>query len=144
MDRARRSMRVTTNASVNPIETKKVSHRAVPDPIETDQLVRKDVCASEGTVASDLVSHHMKEASCAQGLGESRQAPSEDAGARNALEKAYAMALASLGLIGRTDPLTAIIAQAIITTAQTGETDPNLICAYALKSLGIPPPIDVP
>jgi hypothetical protein len=60
------------------------------------------------------------------------------------LEEAYAIALASLGLIDRSDPLTAIVAQAIITTAQTGETDPDLICAYALKSLGIPPPIDVP
>lgn len=55
------------------------------------------------------------------------------------LTSAYEKALALLGLKDRTDPLTATVAQHIIQVAETGEKDPDLICACALRHLGVPP-----
>ena len=51
------------------------------------------------------------------------------------LETAYEFALARLALKDRSDPVTEIVARHIIDTAQTGEKDPDKICAIALSSL---------
>jgi len=48
---------------------------------------------------------------------------------------AYELALASLGLRDRNDPLTEIIAQHIFEIAQTGEKDPKRICVLAVERI---------
>jgi hypothetical protein len=52
---------------------------------------------------------------------------------------AYEKALVLLGLKDRTDPLTEIVARHIIEVAETGEKDPDLMCASALRHIGVPP-----
>ena len=52
---------------------------------------------------------------------------------------AYEKALVALGLKDRTDPLTETVAQHIIEVAETGEKDPDRICAIALQHMGVPP-----
>lgn len=51
------------------------------------------------------------------------------------LGTAYERALAQLGLVDRNDPFTETVAKMIIEVAQTGEKDPDLICALALGRL---------
>jgi hypothetical protein len=51
---------------------------------------------------------------------------------------AYEKVLVLLRLRDRTDPVTEIIAKRIIEIAQTGEKDPEVICAMAIKSMDIP------
>jgi hypothetical protein len=48
---------------------------------------------------------------------------------------AYERALMLLALKDHNDPLTKIIAKLIIEVAQTGEKDPRIICALALRRL---------
>ena len=52
---------------------------------------------------------------------------------------AYERALVLIGLKDRDDPLTEILARHIIEVAQTGEKDPAMICAIALRRGGISP-----
>ena len=54
------------------------------------------------------------------------------------LEEAYAKVLLALELTSPTEPLKEVIAKYIIEAARTGEKDPDLMCEYALMSLGIP------
>lgn len=49
---------------------------------------------------------------------------------------AYEKGLIQLGLKDRTDGVTEIVARRIIEIAQTGEKNPDAICARALKSIG--------
>jgi hypothetical protein len=51
------------------------------------------------------------------------------------LGEAYEFALVQLELKDRDDPLTESIAKFIIEIAQTGEKDPEMICARALSLL---------
>jgi hypothetical protein len=53
---------------------------------------------------------------------------------------AYEKMLVLLGLKDRSDPMTEIVAKRVIEVAQTGEKDPDLICALILEGMGIPPP----
>ena len=55
------------------------------------------------------------------------------------MTSAYEGALLLLGLKDRTDPLTETVARHIFDVAQTGEKDPDLICVFALRRMGIPP-----
>jgi hypothetical protein len=55
------------------------------------------------------------------------------------ISEAYELALQELRLHSRDDPLTETVAQYIVESAQTGEKDPGLICAQALRRLGQPP-----
>ena len=48
---------------------------------------------------------------------------------------AYEQALVDLGLNDRNDPLTDIVARLIIDVARTGEKDPTVISALALRRL---------
>jgi hypothetical protein len=48
---------------------------------------------------------------------------------------AYEQALVELGLNDRNDPLTEIVAKLIVEIAQTGEKNPETICALALRRL---------
>lgn len=48
---------------------------------------------------------------------------------------AYEHALKQLGLRGGVDPLTTRVAQSIIEVAQTGEKDPEAMCAAALSRM---------
>jgi hypothetical protein len=59
-----------------------------------------------------------------------------DDGAVKAMTTAYETALAELGLVDRTDPLTEVIARKIIECAQSGEGEAIRLCAYALRDLG--------
>jgi hypothetical protein len=52
---------------------------------------------------------------------------------------AYEKAFLLLGLKVRTDPLTETVARHIIEVADTGEKDPDLSCALALRRIGVPP-----
>ncbi len=49
---------------------------------------------------------------------------------------AYERALVDLGMIDRDDPLTELIAKAIVNVAATGERDPKVIVERALNALG--------
>jgi hypothetical protein len=49
--------------------------------------------------------------------------------------EAYELALIELRLKDRNDPLTETIAKYIVEAAQTGEKEPNNICAVALSRL---------
>jgi hypothetical protein len=52
---------------------------------------------------------------------------------------AYEDCLRVLRLADRSDPITEIVAKAIIEIAQTGERDPNRMSRLALESIGIAP-----
>jgi hypothetical protein len=51
------------------------------------------------------------------------------------LTAAFEAALRKLGLVDRSDPLTARVAKLIIDLAKTGERDPERLCEQALKTL---------
>jgi hypothetical protein len=53
----------------------------------------------------------------------------------NLMVAAYEDCLRILKVADRTDPITAMVAKAIIEIAQTGERDPVRICHLALKSI---------
>lgn len=55
-----------------------------------------------------------------------------------AMTTAYEDALKELRLADRTDPVTEIIAKAIIDIARTGEKDPEKIRERAISTLGVP------
>ena len=50
---------------------------------------------------------------------------------------AYERILADLRLVDRNDPLTEIVAKAIVNVTATGERDPQLIAQRALNALGV-------
>ena len=50
---------------------------------------------------------------------------------------AYERVLADLRLADRTDPLTEIVAKAIVNVTATGERDPQVIAQRALNALGV-------
>jgi hypothetical protein len=52
------------------------------------------------------------------------------------LTAAFEAALTRLGLIDRGDPLTTVVAKAIIQLAKEGERDPKKLCDGALNILG--------
>ena len=52
------------------------------------------------------------------------------------LTTAFDAALTRLGLIDRRDPLTTVVAKAIIQLAKEGERDPKKLCAGAVSILG--------
>jgi hypothetical protein len=54
-----------------------------------------------------------------------------------AMVAAYEMALADLQLRNRSDPITEIIARAIVNVTAFGERDPNTIRQRALHALGV-------
>jgi hypothetical protein len=54
-----------------------------------------------------------------------------------AMSAAYESALINLGIAKRDDPITELIAKAIVNVAATGERDPNLIEQRAINALGI-------
>ena len=54
-----------------------------------------------------------------------------------AMTSAYEGALSDLQLIDRNDPLTELIAKAIVNVTSTGERDPERIKERALSALGI-------
>lgn len=54
------------------------------------------------------------------------------------MTKAYEQALVTLGLTDRNDPVCEIVARKIIGVSKTGECDPLVIAARAIKELGIP------
>jgi hypothetical protein len=53
-----------------------------------------------------------------------------------AMTAAYEAALLDLGLVDRDDPITEIVATAIITVTSKGERDPALIKERALNAVG--------
>ena len=53
---------------------------------------------------------------------------------------AYETALQLLKLKNRNDPITELIATKVIQVFRSGESDPQRICARALKELGVPDP----
>jgi len=61
-----------------------------------------------------------------------------DAAAMNAIAAAYHDTIRELGLTGRIDPITEIVARKIIDIAQTGERDPARIQTRVLSGLGLP------
>lgn len=61
---------------------------------------------------------------------------SVDREAISAIAAAYENTLQALGLTGRSDAITEIIARKIIDIAQTGECDPARIQSRAISSLG--------
>jgi hypothetical protein len=54
-----------------------------------------------------------------------------------AMTTAYEDALRTLNHKDRNDPITEIIAKAIIAIAQTGERDPVRLCEQAIANLGV-------
>lgn len=48
---------------------------------------------------------------------------------------AYEIALALLGLVDRSDPITQTLARRVINAAQTGEENPNRIASLAIEEL---------
>jgi hypothetical protein len=52
------------------------------------------------------------------------------------LTAAFEAALSRLGLVDRGDPLTSVVAKAIIELAKDGERDPKRLCDGALRILG--------
>jgi len=54
-----------------------------------------------------------------------------------AMTAAYEGALIDLNLVDRNDPLTELIAKAIVNITATGERDPNLITERAMNALGV-------
>lgn len=53
------------------------------------------------------------------------------------MTEAYEAALLDLGLVDREDPITEIVASAIVSVARLGEHDPAIIKNRALKAIGI-------
>lgn len=53
-----------------------------------------------------------------------------------AMTAAYEAALVDLGLVDRDDPITEIVATAIVSITSTGERDPTIIKDRALNTLG--------
>ena len=53
-----------------------------------------------------------------------------------AMTAAYEAALLDLGLVDRDDPITEIVAAAIVSIASRGERDPTMIKDRALNALG--------
>ena len=54
-----------------------------------------------------------------------------------AMKAAYEQTLLDLRLADRTDPLTEIVAKAIVNVTATGERDPVVIARRALNALGV-------
>ena len=54
-----------------------------------------------------------------------------------AMTAAYEAALIDLGLVDRDDPITEIVATAILTITSTGEHDPATIKDRALNAIGV-------
>ena len=54
-----------------------------------------------------------------------------------AMTAAYEAALIDLGLVDRDDPITEIVATAILTITSTGERDPATIKDRALNAIGV-------
>ncbi len=54
-----------------------------------------------------------------------------------AMSAAYEAALANLGVANRDDPITELIAKAIVNVVATGERDPKLIEQRAVNALGV-------
>jgi len=52
------------------------------------------------------------------------------------LAAAFEAALSKLGLVNRTDPMTAAVAKRIIQLAKEGERDPERLCDGAVTALG--------
>ena len=52
------------------------------------------------------------------------------------LTAAFEAALTQLGLVDRGDPLTTVVAKAIVQLAKNGERDPKKLCDGALNILG--------
>ncbi len=57
-----------------------------------------------------------------------------------AMSAAYESALVDLGVANRDDPITELIAKAIVNIVATGERDPKVIKQRAVKALGIRKP----
>jgi hypothetical protein len=55
-----------------------------------------------------------------------------------AMTAAYEAALIDLGLVDRDDPITEIVATAIVSVTSMGERDPMIIKNRALNAIGIP------
>ena len=55
----------------------------------------------------------------------------------NAVAAAYHATVRDLGLTGRIDPITAIVARKIIDVAHSGERDPARIQAHVVSGLGV-------
>ena len=60
-----------------------------------------------------------------------------DSAAINAIAAAYHAAIRELGLRGRIDPITEIVARKIIGVAEAGERDPARLQARAVFGLGL-------
>jgi hypothetical protein len=54
-----------------------------------------------------------------------------------AMTAAYELALTSLGMVDRNDPVTELVAKSIINVTSTGERDPQKIMQRALQALGV-------
>jgi hypothetical protein len=54
-----------------------------------------------------------------------------------AMSAAYESALGNLGIANRDDPITELIAKAIVNVVATGERDPKMIEQRAINALGI-------
>ena len=54
-----------------------------------------------------------------------------------AMSTAYERALVDLGIANRDDPITELIAKAIVNVVATGERDPKLIEERAINALGV-------
>jgi hypothetical protein len=54
-----------------------------------------------------------------------------------AMSAAYEAALIDLGITNRDDPITELIAKAIVNVVATGERDPRLIGQRAINALGV-------
>jgi hypothetical protein len=55
----------------------------------------------------------------------------------DAMSAAYESALVTLGIANRDDPITELIAKAIVNVVATGERDPALIEQRAINALGV-------
>ena len=55
----------------------------------------------------------------------------------NVMKAAYKAALIDVGVSDRDDPITELIAKAIVNVTATGERDPNAVMERALNALGI-------
>ncbi|MGB6349397.1 MAG: hypothetical protein WBG10_05145 [Pseudolabrys sp.] len=54
-----------------------------------------------------------------------------------AMSAAYESALVNLGIVNRDDPITELIAKAIVNAVATGERDPQSIEQRAINALGV-------
>lgn len=60
-----------------------------------------------------------------------------DPSAMNAIAAAYHATIRELGLTGRIDPITEIVARKVIDIAETGERDPARIQAHVVAGRGL-------